>query len=378
MIQKQAKTKSKRLQSLDAYRGLVMLILVSSGFGIIQASKQPGGEFLEPYVFYVSHPQWISQFNLFGVSPWDMIQPAFMFMVGVSMPFSYSKRAKRGDSYFRRFIHAWWRAILLVLLCIFLRSNGKEQTNWTFIDVVGQIGLGYGFLFFMVGRKFITQVIVGVIVLAATIVAFYQFAPGPDPWAFNENVFAEWNRWFLNLFPRPKPFVNNPGGYSTFNFIPSFVTMLLGVMCGQLLNNKTITSWNKVLRLLVGGAVCLGLGLLLSETGTVPIIKKIWTPSWVLFSGAYVIWGLMVFYLIIDVIGIRFWAFPLVVVGLNPLTIYSMEHLIRGWTIKLFHTHLPDAWFEGWEGQIIQYTMVAAFFWLILFWMYRRKFFIRL
>ncbi len=371
-------TVSKRLYSLDAYRGFVMFILASSGFGIVQASKQPGGEFLEPYVFYVSHPHWISQFNTFGVSPWDMIQPAFMFMVGVSMPFSYTKREKRGDSYLRRLGHAWWRAFLLVLLCIFLRSNGREQTNWTFIDVVGQIGLGYGFLFFMVGRKFITQVIVGVIVLAATIGAFYQFAPGPDPWAFNDNVFSEWNRWFLNLFPRPEPFVNNPGGYSTFNFIPSFVTMLLGVMCGQLLINENVSPWNKVFRLLVGGAVCLGLGLLLSESGMVPIIKKIWTPSWVLFSGAYVIWALVVFYLIIDVIGFRFWAFPLVVVGLNPLTIYTMEHLIRGWTIKLFHTHLPDVWFEGWQGQIVQYTMVAVFFWLILFWMYRRKIFIRL
>ncbi|MBL4883912.1 MAG: hypothetical protein JKY95_05180 [Planctomycetaceae bacterium] len=372
------KKDSKRLYSLDAYRGLVMIVLASSGLGITAASKMPGGEFLQEYVFYVTHPEWISNFLTFGVSPWDMIQPAFMFMVGVSMPYSYSKRKARGDSYISRFSHAWSRAIMLVLLGVFLRSNGADQTNWTFLDVVSQIGLGYGFLFFLIGRKFITLAIVAALVLGLTIGAFIQYSPGANPWAFNENVFSVLDVWFLNLLPRSVPFEGNGGGYTTFNFIPAFVTMLFGVMCGELLNKEETSSWQKILRLTIGAAVCLGLGLGLSESGYCPIIKKIWSPSWTLFSGAYVIAALMVFYLVLDVIRFRFWAYPLIVVGLNPLTIYCMGHLIKGWSIKLFHTHLPAAWFEGWQGQINQSALVLLLFWLILFWMHRKRFYIRL
>ena len=371
---------SKRLYSLDAYRGLVMIFLASSGFGIAKAASMEGGEFLQPYVFYVTHPEWISNFNLIGVSPWDLIQPAFMFMVGVSMPYSYMKRKERGDRYISRLFHAWSRAVMLVLLGLFLRSNGADQTNWTFLDVVSQIGLGYGFLFFLVGRTFLTQLTVGVAVLGATIGAFHHYAPGADPWAINANVFSQLDLWFLNLdfFHRVSPFENGAGGYTTFNFIPAFVTMLLGLMCGQLLKKEEASSVQKLLRLSIGVAVCLGGGLLLSDAGVCPIIKRIWSPSWVLFSGAYVIAILIAFYLILDVFRIRFWSYPLIVVGVNPLTIYCMEHLIRMWSIKTFHTHLPYEWFVGWQGQITQAVMVAVFFWLILFWMHRRRIYIRM
>ena len=115
--------KNERLLSLDVYRGTVMLLLATSGLGLAKAAKQGEGAFAEFLAFNRSHPQWNSQFAFLGVSVWDLIQPAFMFIVGVSMPFSYEKRARLGQSYGSRMRHAWTRAILLTLLGVFLQSR---------------------------------------------------------------------------------------------------------------------------------------------------------------------------------------------------------------------------------------------------------------
>lgn len=377
-----------RLHSLDAYRGLVMFFLAASGFGIAAAAKKAGGdaapEWLQTLAFHNSHPEWVSQFHFLGLSIWDMIQPSFMFIVGVSMPWSYAKRASLGHSWSKRARHAWGRAFVLTLLGVFLQSMRKPETNWLFTNVLSQIGLGYGLLFFLVGKRFRLQGLVAAVVLIGTWLAFVLY-PAPEGTAglaahFQQgtNAFEAFDRWFLNLFPRSKPFEGHPGGYATLNFVPAFVTMLFGVMCGQLLRDKDRRHREKLRKLAIAGVIGLLIGAVLGATEICPVVKRIWTPSWALFSGGYCVLLLALLFWIVDMCGFRKWTFPFVVVGMNPITAYFMSMTIRRWTGDQFKTHLPSTWFEGAGGIVLESCLVMAFFWLVLWWMYRNRVFVRI
>jgi len=375
-----------RLLSLDAYRGLVMFFLAANGFGIAAAANRAGDEapgWLRTLAFHNSHPEWISQFHVVGVSLWDMIQPSFMFIVGVSMPWSYAKRAQLGHSMAKRARHAWGRALLLTGLGIFLTSQRQPETSWMFTNVLCQIGLGYGFLFFLVGRPFRLQATVAALVLAGTwlLMVLYPAPEGAVGFAAHfqqgTNAFAAFDRWFLNLFPRSTPFEVNSGGYATLNFVPAFVTMLLGVMAGQYLREKEPPGTVKVRRLAIAGAVCLVLGVAAGQA-LCPVVKRIWTPSWVLFSGAYCLWLLALLYGLVDLAGWKRWTFPFVVVGLNPITAYVMSMTMKGWVADNLKTHLPAAWFAGTAGPVVEASLVMLVFWLILWAMWRRRVFVRI
>ena len=145
-----AEANDARLRSVDAYRGLVMLAMASGGiatFGRLPGSDEGGWSIpLELSLQQFEHVQWR------GSVFWDLIQPSFMFLVGVAMPFSYSRRRARGDGWPRLFGHALVRSLVLVALAVFLASNGSRQTNYSFTNVLGQIGLGYIFVFLVLGR----------------------------------------------------------------------------------------------------------------------------------------------------------------------------------------------------------------------------------
>ncbi len=363
-----------------------MFFLAAGGFGLAAAAKKAGDsapEWLQVLGFQNSHPEWICNFNVIGFSLWDMIQPSFMFIVGVSMPWSYAKRASLGHSWAKRAGHAWGRAIILILLGVFLQSLRKPETNWLFTNVLSQIGLAYGFLFFLVGKNFKVQAAAAIAILVGYWLAMslHPIPEGASGFASHfqqgSNMAEAFDRWLLNLFPRSDPFEVHLGGYATLNFIPSFVTMLMGAMCGQLLQNKKLGNQFKLRRLIISGAFCLIIGIAASYT-ICPIIKRIWTPSWVLFSGAYCIWLLALLFWIVDMAGFRKWTFPFIVVGLNPITAYFMSVAMKGWVRDNLKTHLPDAWFVGMGAPIVEACLMMIFFWLILWGMYRNKIFVRI
>jgi predicted acyltransferase len=470
-----------RVVSLDAYRGFIMFVLAASGFGILQFARIESDQEIwnshnrekwQRIAFHFDHPAWQSNFLpsslekaddpeyqpsgflKFGVSFWDLIQPAFMFMVGVAMPFSYARRASSGHSAGRRFLHAVWRAKVLVLLGVFLYSLDSERTNWVFTNVLAQIGLGYLFAYLLLGWKPWIQLTALVAILAGYWLVFYLQPPPAEynyaavnasvekgevyegkfaAWSKNANAAHWFDRQFLNrlrtldadamaklnieadatswspeflrrwLFANDQPFTHERGGYQTLNFVPSIGTTLLGILCGQLLLSA-LGKWKKLGLLLAGGLLCLGLGLVAGEFAC-PIVKRIWTPSWVLFSGAYVIWMLAAFYFLCDVLPLKFFFFPLVVVGMNSIAIYLMGQLLRGWTMsEVVKTHLagvlewimdlkggivPEGLGEQYQtygayalsdqayGPLVYSTAAAVIFWLVAYWMYRQKYFVR-
>ena len=506
-----------RLVSLDAYRGFIMMMLAAGGFGIARfAAIDDSSEvwkvhdyaFWNKLAFSFNHPDWRSAFDHWKVSFWDLIQPAFMFMVGVAMPFSYARRTHQDQSFLRRAFHAIIRSVTLVLIGVFLQSGGHAHTTWEFPNVLCQIGLGYFFAWLLLNFKPVVQ---GVALVAILIGYWGLFYWNPPPanydyasvsadakkgevfegrfaaWSKNANAAFYFDRWLLpklrtvpdadapaegaallpqislwqpavlNLqsgsesAPLPdvpakesqapttetpelksavteepsadapvvntpgdkvpdteagtaappagpgwfrrvfkqndEPWVPNRGGYATLNFVPSMGTTLLGMLCGQLLLAGSCSHWKKLGILIAAAGICLGLGILADIT-VCPIVKRIWTPSWVLFSGGYVIGMLALFYLLFDIAPLKFLAYPLVVVGMNSILTYLMGQTLGGWTKdSLISVHLagfivalfgPKALDPNWYAPITLSTGTFVIFWLFLYWLHRQKIYLRL
>ena len=387
----------QRLTSLDAYRGFVMLLMMGEVLRFCDvAGSFPDSAFWKTLCWHQSHVAWV------GCSLHDLIQPSFSFIVGVALPFSIASRLARGQHAGRMTLHAFFRALLLILLGVFLRSTGSHQTNWTFEDTLTQIGLGYGFLFLLGFRSVRTQWLALTLLLVGYWAAFALHPlPGADfnwssagttpAWEHNLQGFAaHWNkntnfawsfdRWFMNLFPREHPFTHNGGGYSTLSFIPTLGTMILGLIAGSVLRSERPTA-AKVRWLLVAGCAGLGAGWLLGTLGICPVVKRIWTPSWTLFSGGWCFLLLAAFYFVIDGVRFKAWSFPLVVIGMNSIAAYCIAHLFEDFIGRNLVTHLGNAFFQRFGAPFEPFVHGAAallVMWLILFWMYRRKIFLRL
>lgn len=395
-------TLTERLMSLDTYRGLVMMLLAFAAahehsglwFAPIR-EKYPQMTWLD---FHFDHPAW-------GVGGlWDLIQPSFMFMVGVSMAYSYASRARRGQSYGRMFGHAVYRAVVLILLGVFLRSLHEEGTYWTLEDVISQIGLGYVFLFLLWNRAWWVQLLAATVILIAYWGLFALSPPGDSTEEQDQytGFYAHWNKvdnpahkadkWLLNLFPlneKPHPneardeenrFLANKGGYYTLNFIPSLATMIFGLMAGEWLR-CSYSNWKRFGGLVLAGAGMLLLGLALDRFGVCPIVKRIWTPSFAIYTAGWCLLILGALYCIIDIIGFKIWAWPFMVVGKNSIAMYVMTYIVAVWVLDQLRIHIGERPFQvfGTEYQMLMENLtVAAILWLICFWMYRRRIFLRI
>ncbi len=385
-----------RLDSIDAYRGLVMFLMMAEvlRFGRM-AQLHPDSAFWEFLATHQDHVQWI------GCVLHDMIQPSFSFLVGVALPFSLASRKAKGQSRAKMTVHALWRSLILVLLGVFLRSVGRPQTNWTFEDTLSQIGLGYPFLFLLGWYSVRVQGMAVAAILVGYWALFAAYpAPGPTfdypahgvpaDWPHLMNGFqAHWNKnsnpawafdvWFLNLFPREKPFQYNGGGYATLSFIPTLATMILGLIAGETLKSDR-TRWSKTRWLTVAGVVTLAAGWALGASGVCPVVKRIWTPSWVLYSGGISFLFLAAFYVVLDIAAWKAWSFPLRVIGMNSIAAYCLAHLVDGFIESSIRTHLGKDAFDifgpGYQP-IVQGSAILFVLWLVLLWMYRRRLFLK-
>jgi predicted acyltransferase len=388
-----------RLASIDAYRGLVMFLMMAEALRLSRVAQAlPESTFWAFLAFHQSHVEWV------GCSLHDLIQPSFSFLVGVALPFSIASRMAKGQSKMRMTLHALWRAVVLVLLGVFLRSIGREQTYWTFEDTLSQIGLGYVFLFLLGFHSQRVQWAAFVLILLGYLGAWAAYpVPGSDfdyasvgvgpDWAEEHNAdgfAAHWNKnanlgnsfdqWFLNLFPREKPFVANGGGYLTLSFIPTLATMILGLIAGGWLKSDRSPA-RIVLQMLLAGVLGLAIGTGIHMLGICPNVKRIWTPTWTIYSGGWCFLLLAAFYTVIDWGRWKKWAFPLVVIGMNSIAAYCMAHLFEGFMEENFATHLGADFFklfgEAYEP-LFRGGVVLAVYWLILFWMYRRRLFLKI
>ena len=386
-----------RVVSVDVYRGFVMLLMMAEILSFESVSKAlPESTFWKIVAFNQSHVPWT------WLSLHDMIQPSFSFLVGVALPYSIASRKRRGASFGALIKHTVIRSVILICLGIFLRSMHSHQTYFTFEDTLSQIGLGYTFLVLLAFRSQRAQIIALVIILAGYWLAFALYPlPGPNfdytltgvaaDWQYNvHGLAAHWNkntnlawafdRWFLNLFPREKPFVFHGGAYATLSFIPTLGTMILGLLAGQVLRSESVAK-NKLKSFVIIGISLVAFGALLQVTGINPIVKRIWTPAWTIFSGGICFLFLAFFYGIIDLSGKKKWSFPLMVIGMNSIAAYVLADGFSPFIVNSLYIHLGDHYdqlFGIAYATLVKGILVLLLEWLILFWMYRKKIFIKI
>lgn len=388
---------SPRKASIDVFRGMVMFLMLAEVMHLFDLAEHfPGNPIFEWIRFHTTHVAWE------GCSLHDLIQPGFTFLVGVSMPFSIASRLKRGGSLAALLTHAAWRAVILISLGIVLRSMRSDSTNFTFEDTLTQIGLGYFFVFLiaLAPRWVHYASAIGILCLF-----WLAFAVSPAPpadfdypsvgvpedwphhhdglasrWNKNSNLSWRFDRWFMNLFPRQQPFEFNRGGYSTLSFVPTMVTMLLGLIAGVWLK-EPIAPRARLLRFGAAIAIGLGLGWFLAWTDICPLVKRIWTPTFTLWSGGLCLLWLGVLHLICDAGKWQRWAFPFIVIGSNSILIYVMSWTVEAPIRAMLLRHFGERPFAilG-DALVTQLSGVAtlAIMFYVLLWLYRRRVFIKI
>ncbi len=387
--------KPERLMSLDAYRGFVMFLMAAEMLQVPQvAAKFEGSVIWKWLAFHSNHVAWT------GCSLHDLIQPSFSFMVGVALPFSLASRSALGQNSTQRWFHALKRSLILILLGVFLRSIDAPTTNWTFEDTLSQIGLGYPVLFALGAASARMRWATLGAILVGYWLFFVAYTPPPDwtaagakaltdakhtftgffsHWDMNRNPAWAFDQWFLNLFSRTKPFLGNAGGYCTLSFIPTLGTMILGLIGGQWLKDR---EWNgdATRKLVIAGLACMAGGWVLELLHVCPSVKKIWTPSWTLFSGGWCFLLMAAFYVVIDVQGWKRWAFPLVVIGMNSIAMYVLVHVTEAFFSSTLDTHLGKAPFKIFGDTfepMLHGAGVLVILWASLLWMHRRNLYLR-
>ena len=388
-----------RVHSVDAYRGLVMLLMLAEVLRSCDVAAAVGHLRLWDFVcLEQSHVPWT------GASLHDLIQPGFYFLVGVGLALSLHRRLSSGQTRAQLTRHAFTRALLLVLLGMALVAVHPRQWSWWFDDTLTQIGLAYPWLFGIALRSRRERWIA----LAGILFTYWLWfalspvqsvsaaapPPGVSPewlnlhglsgfsahWQKNANPAWAFDRWFLNLFPRDVPFTGNDNGLTTLNFIPSIATMILGLVAGDRLRTSG-TAANKLRFLSGAGILLVCTGWLLGWLGIVPVVKAIWTPSWVLYSGGWCFLFLAAFFVLVDVAGYRRLVFPLTVIGLNSIVAYSLSHLFPALAFNSIRRVVGSGLFQlaGTIYEPAAYGVaVLLLYWLVLYVLYWRRIFVRI
>jgi len=355
-----SKPSAQRYLALDAYRGFIMLVLVSGGFGLAELAQR--------------RPAFTGVANQFEHMPWewirfwDLIQPAFMFMVGVAMPFALARRMEQGAGQRQLFWHVVARSCRLILMSQILMSIGSNKLHFQLINVLAQIGITYFLCYLIMQLRFRWQAVIAVLLLAGHWALFVAFPGTEGPFLSKTTNIGAVIDTFVFGHPNPDDWVN-------INFITSTVTTLFGVWTGQLLQSRR--SHREKMRIIAISAVaCLALGLIIHPWN--PIIKRICTTSFTLYSTGWILLMLLAFYWLIEVQGYRKWTFPLVVIGANSIFIYSVANVLRGEldrAVGVFTLHY--AWF-GDFAPVAQSCTVLLVMWYLCYWLYKRKIFLKL
>jgi predicted acyltransferase len=366
-------TDTGRLYSLDALRGFDML-WITGGQKLIFAFATVTGW---PAFVWMNEQMHHVDWN--GFAFYDMIFPLFLFLAGVSMPYSFASRKSRGATKKQIFLHALKRMVILVILGMLVnRILELNPENLRFASVLGRIGVAWFAAAMIVLNTRIKWQVVWFWGLLIIYCLLMLLVPVPG---YGAGVLTpEGNlSGFIDRLLMPGTLymgVMDPEGI--LSTIPAVSTALLGVFAGHLLRleTKSLSGIKKALIIIIAGVA----GLLLGKLWGLffPINKNLWTSSFVLYAGGWSLILLGIFYLVIDVWRLRKWAFFFAVIGMNSITIYVLQFrilkfdLIRDFFLKGISDLSPAT-----LQPFISALGYIAVVWLFLWFLYRKKIFLK-
>jgi predicted acyltransferase len=359
----------KRIVSIDALRGFDMFWIIGGDMIFRSLFTLVGTGWAGTLSGQLEHCAW------HGFHFYDLIFPLFLFIMGVSMPFSFSKRLERGDSHREMTVHIIQRGLILILLG--LMYNGLLELDFAdmrYAGVLQRIGITYiiaAFILLRWKRPKIHLIIGGAILLL-----YWAVMAIPVPGSVSSVLTPQGNlASYIDRFLLPGRFCcfqfgDNEGILSTF---PAVVNVLMGILAGQLLKSAG-SNLKKVLTLAFSGIGCIAAALVWNIV--FPINKLIWTSSYVLYSGGWSLLLLALFFWIIDVRGFTKWAFLFIVIGMNPITIYLAQNIIYFQGIANYFTGgLVEL--TGSFKPLLQEISVFATKWLFLYFLFRQRLFLK-
>jgi len=359
---------SGRIVSIDALRGFDMFWIIGGGTvlgSLLEAWKHPVTETIQKQL---EHVEWR------GFNFEDLIFPLFLFIMGVVLPFSISRRRERGQSLPLLYLHILKRSFVLILLgLIFNNLMNFEFSKMRWPGVLQRIGLCYFFAAFIVlHTKWRTQVIF----IAAVLVLYWlacALIPVPGFGAGEMTPEGCLSSYIDQQLIPGKLYYGYGDNEGIISTLPAICTVLMGSLAGYWLRCDR-TGSRKAAALAIAGLACVVVGYLWGFI--FPIIKIIWTSSYTLFSGGLCLMLLALFYWIIDVKGYRKWAFFFIVIGVNPITIYFMQRFVDfGGIAEFFLSGLVAN--AGLIAPLILPLGVLAIKWLLLWFLYRHKIFFK-
>ena len=359
----------ERVTSVDFFRGFTMFLLMGESTGLFGELLKINTGITAFIGTQLHHHEW------HGLHFWDLIQPFFMFIVGVAIPFAVAHRYKKGDSKRSIFVHAVKRSFLLLLLGWALYCVGPGRIVFRLQDVLAQLSVTYLVAFLIRDKSFSFQLILTLVLLLLTDLA-YRFFPVDGfnhPWEPYQNLGA----WVNNKIEG----VDKASIWASLNAIPTIAHTVWGVLCGKLLmSNKTVRE--KLKYLLIAGIAGLVIGYSLDLMDITPIIKKIATASFVFASGGWAILALTFSYWLIDVKKVFVQKSKMFrIVGMNCIFIYLFFEVGGSNLIEKIFAPFTNALFT-WGGElsvdIATSLCVWATLWYICYWLYKNKLFIKI
>jgi len=357
-----------RVTSVDFFRGLTMFLLAGESARVYSQFHKFDSSVMQFLGVQFSHHEW------HGLHFWDLIQPFFMFIVGVAIPFAVANRIKKGESIRNINIHAIKRSLVLLFLGWALYFVGAGKLVFRFQNVLAQLSVTCLVAFFIRNRSFMFQIVFTLVILVLIDLA-YRFFPVEGfnhPWVNYENLGA----WVNNKIEG----VEKASSWATLNCVSTTAHTVWGVLCGKLLMSER-TPAGKIRLLIIAGLSALFVGYFLDLLNITPIIKKIATVSFVFASGGWTILALCFFYWLIDVRklftrGSKFF----IIVGMNSIFIYMFFEIGGANLIRRLIEPFSKLFF-AWSGDrtvtVITSLGVWAGLWYLCYWFYRNKLFIK-
>lgn len=360
----------KRIASVDFFRGFTMFMLMGDATGLFSHLRHvEGSSFIHFLGTQLEHHEW------HGLYFWDLIQPFFMFIVGVAIPFAVANRLKKGATEKSLVRHALKRSLLLLFFGWGLYCIDAGRIVFRFQNVLAQLAVTYLVAFLLRNRSYAFQIVFTLVILVLIDLA-YRFFPVEGfnhPWEPYRNLGA----WVNNKIEG----VDKTSIWASLNAVSTTAHTVWGVLCGKVLMSSK-TAKQKTGIMIIWGLAALIIGYSLDFLNITPIIKKIATTSFVFVSGGYAILALCFSYWLIDLKkkfakGSEFF----IIVGMNCIFIYLLfsvggaELLNR---IFVPFTSLLFSWTGELTTAIVTSLCTWAALWYLCYWLYKNRIFIKI